>query len=969
MIARMGDVLGPWRGVALVIAVLALPGCGESPTPADAGADADVEDAAVDAQVDAGPPPGPRWCQACRLDAQCGAGNVCVYFDDGSAGCGRGCASDADCADLPMAATCVEPEPGLGLTCVPSAGTCVDVAIGTPCASAADCRGVYDRCEDGLDARGAICTSACESDADCPFLASHCTSPPPSRGGSARGSFCAPDRAASLDTCRALIDAGRATACDASGGCPTGSTCQGSGALRVCMPAPSGGRCPDGHVLDEAAALCVPSVREDDLVASCGCAIEVAGSMLDEALGLVLRERCEMGFPTEIYRSVYDMAPVLAEIAQDPFRLSFTDQVHGDWLSVPRFATEVARTLDDATGAGDRPIARTLARGAALADLRGADPDAAISGETDLAAALDALVIAAGGTPDASDLAAQVGALPGGMGARLAPVIAALADAVREREAALALYDEFRREDLYALAPALHLGAGVGRAPPATAFWAQGALRGDADVSRMAAAATRLAAAIDEADLATLRGQDATLTIETPAGRIAIRGAGADTYEGSEWAETLFVLDLGGDDTYRAPVGANASITNGVSIAIDLGGVDTYAYVEVPVASDVGPPGHERMPSDGAGRIAAGGSNGPFSLSNVARQGAGRLGIAMLIDLGVEGDFYRSLRMSQGYGALGVGLLWDAGGDDEYRGEAAVQGAASFGLGMLIDRGGRDRYVAYAQSQGFAYARAVGVLHDASGDDEYFAHPSDVLYWSPQNPGGSNSSFSQGAGFGRRADFSDGVFMSGGLAVLRDREGNDRYTVGIFGQATGYWFGTGFLLDGAGDDHYDGEWYVQAGDAHYAIAALIDESGSDRYNSVATRRNAALGGGHDFSVAWLLDLGGDDEWRGPGLSFGTGHAGGFGAFVDAAGVDTYDATGDLSFGNASIETPGDALRRATGSIGIFLERGGADTYARPTIPPLANDSTWTQEAHPDESEHGAGVDRSTGPLGIPGIPE
>src|SRR5690606_37171726 len=108
--------------------------------------------------------------------------------------------------------------------------------------------------------------------------------------------------------------------------------------------------------------------------------------------------------------------------------------------------------------------------------------------------------------------------------------------------------------------------------------------------------------------------------------------------------------------------------------------------------------------------------------------------------------------------------------------------------------------------------RAVGVLSDREGDDVYFGHPSDVLYVSPQDAA-SSSSFVQGAGFGRRAD-ATGDYMSGGLGVLRDRAGADRYTAGVFAQATGYWFGTGLLLEGAGDDRYDAVWYVQSGDAH-----------------------------------------------------------------------------------------------------------------------------------------------------------
>jgi hypothetical protein len=354
---------------------------------------------------------------------------------------------------------------------------------------------------------------------------------------------------------------------------------------------------------------------------------------------------------------------------------------------------------------------------------------------------------------------------------------------------------------------------------------------------------------------------------------------------------------------------------------------------------------------------------GPSSRSGTARQGAGRLGIGMLIDLGPEGDEYRSLRMSQGYGALGVGVLFDAGGDDVYHGEAAVQGAAGFGIGLLVDRGGSDRYVAYHVSQGFAYARAVGVLWDGDGDDEYFMHPDDVLYWSPQDPGGSNSTLGQGMGFGRRGD-SDGVYMSGGLGVLRDVRGVDRYTAGIFAQASGYWYGTGVLVDSAGDDHYDAQWYAQSGSAHFALSMLVDEAGNDVYNASARRMNVTLGGGHDFSVAWFVDRGGNDEYHAPNLSLGAGNEAGAGFFADAAGTDAYECTSDFSFGNAFV-MPGDTARQMAGTLGIFLDADGADTYTRPTVPPPADDTEWTQSRTPGEpSEQGAGIDRPATPLGL-----
>jgi hypothetical protein len=209
--------------------------------------------------------------------------------------------------------------------------------------------------------------------------------------------------------------------------------------------------------------------------------------------------------------------------------------------------------------------------------------------------------------------------------------------------------------------------------------------------------------------------------------------------------------------------------------------------------------------------------------------------------------------------------------------------------------------------------------------------------------------------------------MSGGLGVLRDREGHDTYTAAVFAQGTGYWFGTGLLLDAAGDDHYDAEWYAQGSDAHYAIAALIDRAGDDAYDETASRYSGVLGSGHDFSSAWLLELGGDDRYRFVGRSGGTGNAGGAGFFIDASGTDTYVAEGTFTLGNASIETPGDELRTITGTVGVFVERGGTDAYTRDPIAPIANDASWSQEVNEDENERGAGVDRASGSLGIHGL--
>jgi len=938
--------LGVWLSLMLLAA------CGDDGAIMDAGLDSAMDadagldtgpdaDGAIlpDADADAGPPP-PALCAPCRRDSECAEGALCLVLEGTERGCGVPCASDEDCAGLAIPSACVEEVPGLGRQCRPTGDTCVTVPPGSTCVTDVDCGGRYDLCVDG-DGFGSRCTGACTVDADCPIGARRC------RDVASAGRVCVPDELPAAERCQRLVDLGAAESCAADGDCPSGTCLLLPDDSGVCaVPAP----CVAGP--EVAPGLCAPSAPSDgpaaDVVADCSCfAAEDEGSLFDEAIAALGRTRCDLRWPSSV------MNLISPQITHDPFRLTFADRVLGDWSSAVPFAQRVDADLDGAS------VAQAISRGGAWADMGALSVEPHDS--DDLTEALAALLEATGATPDRVSIAGQVDALSADLRARLAPIALAVREAVLAREAAVArLGDDIGR--YYDGPSGLFIGGGLIGLDLRRSDQ-KGALLGDVDVALMAEAAARLAATIETADLESVAPDAGELTLVTPRGRVAVRGGADHVYENDdEWRETLLLVDLGGDDTYRSSAGATTSADHGVSIVIDVRGADNYGYDEVPVASDVGPIDHVRLPSDGDGRV----SMPPASRSRISRQGVGRLGIGMLFDLGVAVDSYRSLRLSQGYGVLGVGVLFDEGGDDTYHAEAVAQGAAAFGIGLLVDRAGNDRYTAYHMAQGFGYARGFGALWDGGGDDVYFLHPSDVLYQSAQDPAGSNSSLGQGAGFGRRADFApDRVFMSGGLGVLRDVDGADQYTCGIFGQSTGFWYGTGLLSDGAGDDRYDGQWYVQSGSAHFALSVLLEGGGNDVYNMTARRQNVTHGGGHDFSLAVFVDREGDDTYLAPGLSFGAGNAAGTGFFGDASGTDSYDATRNLSMGNASIETPGDALRRTARTLGVFLDADGVDTHTRPDPTPVANDATWRQMAHTDEpSEEGIGIDRTGARLGL-----
>ena len=478
----------------------------------------------------------------------------------------------------------------------------------------------------------------------------------------------------------------------------------------------------------------------------------------------------------------------------------------------------------------------------------------------------------------------------------------------------------------------------------------------------------RLLQALDEADLNSAKhAGDFEFATQTPWGRVVLRGGGDDIWDEDQpvlQGDLLLVLDTGGDDTWFIRAGANSSVANPVSVLVDLGGDDLYTYHEmkgVTVAEG-------RMPPDADGTVMGQGRDWlkPQSFSNINRQGSGRLGYGVLVDLGAGKDVYRSPRMSQGHALFGVGLLYDDGGDDHYLGEKAVQGAAFGGVALLHDGGGDDTYRAFHSSQGFGWLSSMGLLYDRGGHDGYECVVDDVLvYASPQTPKNANGSLCQGTAFGMRRPEGNNDHRSGGIALLRDRGGDDTYVGSTFVQGTGYWFGTGILADGAGDDTYDALFYGQGAAAHFALGFFLEGGGNDRYNQVLKPIHSVLGLGHDFSSSLFIDEAGDDKYRGASRAIGAAKCHGHGIFVDNGGDDSYEALEDKSIGWA---TDYDGKPGTCGnytnvqSLGFFVDIGGTDTYSKPDASGYGDDKIWVTD-DPDDSdalEYSGGIDAASG---------
>ncbi|MGQ9535007.1 MAG: hypothetical protein ACUVTF_07230 [bacterium] len=400
---------------------------------------------------------------------------------------------------------------------------------------------------------------------------------------------------------------------------------------------------------------------------------------------------------------------------------------------------------------------------------------------------------------------------------------------------------------------------------------------------------------------------DKTIRISTKYGWLVLGSADNDIYEPLPY---LLILDTGGNDTYKA--GGIADKEHPVSIIIDYRGDDIY--------------------------------NGKIGC------GTGIAGYGIVIDY--EGnDRYTATKFGLGTGIFGQGLILDLSGNDEYTTDMYGIGAGICGTGLISDISGNDKYNGFQGCEGFGYIKGCGMLIDKNGNDTYIARDDTVKYPSAQTAE-HNTSLAQGAGFGIRADYTDGYSIAGGVGMLIDGNGDDQYSCGVFGQGCGYWFGTGILFDNQGEDEYKGIWYVQGAGAHFALGVLIDSEGDDMF---IAEKNMAQGAGHDFTLGLFLDYAGNDYHDAPNLSLGAGNANGMGLFIDFSGDDNYFTHNGLTLGKANTDARG-TLRDFMKTIGIFMDCAGKDKYSEPIG---SNGKVWRQSSFlkpPLKTELNIGID-------------
>jgi hypothetical protein len=373
---------------------------------------------------------------------------------------------------------------------------------------------------------------------------------------------------------------------------------------------------------------------------------------------------------------------------------------------------------------------------------------------------------------------------------------------------------------------------------------------------------------------------------------------------------------------YGGP-GSNEYDLSKIDVVIDPGGNDRYRY------SNLARP-KVQIVVDWAGNDVY------WSEGEIPGPASAMLGISVIIDHQGHDRYEGGLR-SCGAGLMGIGLILDHAGNDTYRGTKWSLGFGRYGFGGIVDleeppearaRGkyeypdGSDIYHALESSEGYGGARGFGLILDGAGRDLY------RLSGSPPVWGDRTVTYASGQGVG----YGDGLWDNGGIGLLCDLAGDDRYEAGEVSQGAGWLFGMGIVFDRSGNDLYSGTRYSQGASAHGGVGILADDAGDDTYWG-------GIAGAWDLSLAMLIDRGGNDSYQGDHRAGGLGRAGhqSIAWLVDIDGRDRYvrdpDTYGSPEYNVGMGESsPNDNNYKECRcfSLSVLVDSGGTnDSYSQP----------------------------------------
>ena len=375
--------------------------------------------------------------------------------------------------------------------------------------------------------------------------------------------------------------------------------------------------------------------------------------------------------------------------------------------------------------------------------------------------------------------------------------------------------------------------------------------------------------------------------IQTEAGEIIVGGRDKNVYQLDELSDVCAVIDVGGDDEY---VGGAVSTRRPVLVVIDLAGNDSY------VATASGSQGGAVL---GVSMLLDLKGDDVYRARDVA-QGSCLGGVGILVDH-AGNDVYAGIRRVQGQAIGGVGILLDRSGNDRYHAAMWAQGfGGPLGFGVLDDLAGKDHYYAggqyldtYSESPGYeGWSQGVGaglrqvanggigVILDGGGDDvyefDYMGHGGG--YW---------------LGVGLARDFGGNDHRLGATETAFDGKPRSQKRFQRFGNGFGCHYSLGFCFDDAGNDSYDGTVMGVGFAWDLSVGVLCDFAGDDRYEAAGQHTQ---GSGAQASLGILFDYEGDDTYLGQGQGYASSRihyhslpacGGNFSYVVDYGGEDEY----------------------------------------------------------------------------------
>ncbi len=179
--------------------------------------------------------------------------------------------------------------------------------------------------------------------------------------------------------------------------------------------------------------------------------------------------------------------------------------------------------------------------------------------------------------------------------------------------------------------------------------------------------------------------------------------------------------------------------------------------------------------------------------------------------------------------------------------------------------------------------------------------------------------FAQGCALGFNPLTKDGgegsLLAAGGIGMLVDRAGNDRYEGGYCSQGVANYRGVGLLYDVNGTDNYSAGSLSQGTGVFHGFGFLVDGAGADTYN---TNGSNAQGCGYDGGLGLLLEVEGKDVYNAIDSAQAVSAHSGAGILIDLAGNDSYKAKSRC---HAAIGDTGEHWEDDWPSVAILLDFG------------------------------------------------